>query len=496
MRSFARLACVMALALGGLSAFFFIAGHDIDRPDVSDVLPPPAPPISDEENMMPTLLGMTNRLVLSQSDKCFVVSCYRNHNWNRRLTIDGTSLVLTTQAAEDLADGILKTNAELFAAMEVAAKRSRAQYPPDWNLDNDCFLGFVNDSARYGRVWRFESDLYLYGSLVALRARRMRECGQSETAARDLLRLGEMFARLSYHLENGALVLHLRSPLLPVQEELVRSAVDDVLSDATVKQVDAALVRWSVAAREAFSRETRRGVLRAATMLPKFRDGISKVVIPETCFKWPDSVDVPKWLEALADALGQGVLAFPGYRRYLFQPNRSVKGWADIVRAVEPYAYAFPATADARTFFQAFGEAHPTHIRWMRRNGCGVSMVNLYSGWPGSYRLLGSAAFAAEAYRVAIAAARFNRKNGCPPPTLDALVPEFLPVVPRDPFDAARPLGYNAEQGTLHTVGAEGAFNGKVRDPRCPCVGLRVSELKYVIRLDGQRLKGPLKRVR
>ena len=189
----------MALALGGLSAFFFIAGYDIDRPDVSDVLPPPAPPISDEENMMPTLLGMTNRLVLSQSDKCFVVSCYRNHSWNRRLTIDGTSRVLTTQVAEDLADGILKTNAELFAAMEVAAKRSRAQYPPDWNLDNDCFLGFANDSARYGRVWRFESDLYLYGSLVALRARRMRECGQSETAARDLLRLGEMFAHHASH---------------------------------------------------------------------------------------------------------------------------------------------------------------------------------------------------------------------------------------------------------------------------------------------------------
>ena len=60
-KTFVRLVAVGALAVvltfAGLSAFFFVAGRDIDPPDVSDVLPSPRQPIADAENMVP----MVNR---------------------------------------------------------------------------------------------------------------------------------------------------------------------------------------------------------------------------------------------------------------------------------------------------------------------------------------------------------------------------------------------------------------------------------------------------
>jgi len=176
----------------------------------------------------------------------------------------------------------------------------------------------------------------------------------------------------------------------------------------------------------------------------------------------------------------------------LFQPNRTIGELADIIRETESYAYAIPYTAETRGRCHDFEAAHPTDVRWTRRNGCGTAEVNGYSSWS-AYRHLGVSAFVTEASRVSIAAARYKRKHGYAPPTLDSLVPEFLAEVPRDPFDASKQLGYNAEQGTLHTVGADGTFNGKVRDPRFRYGGLTTPKSRYIRRLDGRPLEIPLK---
>ena len=50
----------LVLALAGLVVFFFIeGGHDVDPPDVSDLLPPAPPPIEPSENMVPVLMDAT-----------------------------------------------------------------------------------------------------------------------------------------------------------------------------------------------------------------------------------------------------------------------------------------------------------------------------------------------------------------------------------------------------------------------------------------------------
>lgn len=97
-------ALAVAAASAGLSAFFFVAGRDIDPPDVSDVLPPPRQPIADAENMVPILLDATNRLALTKDDKYFINCCYRKDGWDRRLRLADADRTLTAQEATAWAD--------------------------------------------------------------------------------------------------------------------------------------------------------------------------------------------------------------------------------------------------------------------------------------------------------------------------------------------------------------------------------------------------------
>ena len=61
----------------------------------------------------------------------------------------------------------------------------------------------------------------------------------------------------------------------------------------------------------------------------------------------------------------------------------------------------------------------------------------------------------------AIASKRYQLRHGSYPPSLDALSPEFLPQVPRDPVDG-RPLRYQNAGKTylLYSVGNDNVDNG------------------------------------
>jgi hypothetical protein len=64
---------------------------------------------------------------------------------------------------------------------------------------------------------------------------------------------------------------------------------------------------------------------------------------------------------------------------------------------------------------------------------------------------------------VAVAAARYRAEKGRMPETLDALVPEYLPIVPRDPFDG-KPLRMVARDGrfVFYSVGPNTKDDGGV----------------------------------
>jgi hypothetical protein len=85
--------------------------------------------------------------------------------------------------------------------------------------------------------------------------------------------------------------------------------------------------------------------------------------------------------------------------------------------------------------------------------------------------------------------------HGQRPETLDALVPEYLPGLPRDPFAAAdRPIGYLRDdpQPRLYSVGANGVDEGGTYQlDRSGYVDSDVADLVFF--LNGDRPQAPWK---
>ena len=89
------------------------------------------------------------------------------------------------------------------------------------------------------------------------------------------------------------------------------------------------------------------------------------------------------------------------------------------------------------------------------------------------------------AYCGFVAAELYRRKTGRRPESLDALVPEFLPSVPTDPFDHGVALKYDVERGVVWTVGPDRDFTGDIQSGKKSYGRNR----KYVVNLDGSEVK-------
>jgi hypothetical protein len=73
--------------------------------------------------------------------------------------------------------------------------------------------------------------------------------------------------------------------------------------------------------------------------------------------------------------------------------------------------------------------------------------------------------------RIAIAIRRFALARGAPPPSLEALAPDFIEAVPQDPFGGAA-YRHDPSTGRVWSVGEDGADDGgRNADPRSPWSG-------------------------
>ena len=94
--------------------------------------------------------------------------------------------------------------------------------------------------------------------------------------------------------------------------------------------------------------------------------------------------------------------------------------------------------------------------------------------------------------RLILAAEKWRRAHGGEnPPALDALVPDYLAAVPKDPWSkSGEPIKYDAESGVAWSIGKEGEYDyrkvAKERKPADADKPLDVDTLKYAFRLDGK----------
>ena len=112
-------------------------------------------------------------------------------------------------------------------------------------------------------------------------------------------------------------------------------------------------------------------------------------------------------------------------------------------------------------------------------------VLNVMPVWNGFAMKVARGEFELFAAKVVVAAELYRRKTGHRPESLDALVPEFLPSVPTDPFDHGAALKYDAERGIVWTVGVDRNFNGE-KQPGKKSYGRNRS---YVVNLDGSKVE-------
>ena len=205
-------------------------------------------------------------------------------------------------------------------------------------------------------------------------------------------------------------------------------------------------------------------------------------------------------LSSVSGKLGKGVegvsrAAFkvPNFNRFSFHFNRSLaryyeesaKTHANLLRGKYDLAiraqYVLPQNPKWNL---------PVYPNWLGR----VVFASLaeQGGW--SCLLSAASRFAVSADRVVIAANRYRLDKGEYPRELQALVPDYLDAVPDDPFGDGK-LGFNVAQGTVHSVGENGGFDGVVPPEGAKVLhftnenGVRRWYTPYIRRLDGKPLE-------
>ena len=154
-----------------------------------------------------------------------------------------------------------------------------------------------------------------------------------------------------------------------------------------------------------------------------------------------------RFLAALATAC-------PGYARYSFQPNRTLSacraGLDDFCRRIDVNVYDSKyANESDRIVAGRFSR------NWL------ATRIPPVGGMRGAYRSFFRMRLDAYAKTAVLACRSYKVKYGKCPESLSALVPEFLPEVPRDPYDG-KELRYNAKDCFIWTRGEKLAFDGDV----------------------------------
>lgn len=119
----------------------------------------------------------------------------------------------------------------------------------------------------------------------------------------------------------------------------------------------------------------------------------------------------------------------------------------------------------------------PNHFddSWLPPESVKEALERAHVEWNTSLRMRAAHRLAVDGTRLMLALAAFRSEQGVYPPTLDALAPRYLPVIPEDPV-TGKPLAYRvldpaattASGYALYSLGLDGLDDGGVKDRVAP----------------------------
>ena len=435
------------LAILALVALTYAPVWDTAPPDVADlaVVRNAVPP---EENAYTYFLQATNALRRVDHG---LLSQYRQGLTNDDVTVAAA----------------LATNRPAIAWIKVGVERPHCQLP-------------VVDKWRCPTITSPISDFLEIGRLLATQARVERNQGRMSEATDTTLLLMRYGKRLQQ--ASGIIVEYL------VGSAIVSMGVDqarDLAHDRRCGAAERARLTAGLAELEAgagLENVVKGEYLFMTDMLQECRDG----TVYQSYLAWGFDPAIKRFLLTL---FGRA-LCFPNY---FMQYNRTRHWSADTLRMLSAHAatsYVDHPLRDRRTVLCSDlpqdrtcvpdCRRPPSHdTRWPFANALGRHIWRIASNTLDSViKLARRLESDLAATRLLLACRACEETTGNLPETLEALVPDYLPAVPRDPFDGA-PFRYSAERRLVYSVGEnladDGGTDGRERGRR------RAKDLVYTL---------------
>lgn len=345
-----------------------------------------------------------------------------------------------TNAAER-ADALLASNETFFATMSKGVRQK----------------SYRNVSPRVPPFETFSMPpIYTYinfARLLRLKAQRELERGDLESAAETIAEI-HAFGRLVLENEPSCVGYHLGGAIQSYAYGKMCDAVGMGLATDTMLDRFSELVKADAAAADADAARAIRGEYTIGRL---GLDGWTSTRV-EAGLDWINRVSVllygvlgcdysPTWTGRVTEAFYRLIVRWPGYMRFALHP-RDTRARLILSAHKALAGEDLPSEQSGKALFapNCFGNGIANvFVSALRASGKNVARIR----------------FAQTKSMVILAVAKWRLKNGeGNPPTLDALVPEFMPKVPVDPWDREhRPLSYDPEDGVVWSVGQRGCFN-------------------------------------
>ena len=430
------------LIWGTASLYFTIAGRDL--PDICfDKYIPPPQNLKPEENAYTaikefaenrttnnTLLfknyrlrkaylnGTTNRLALADEARAFIAA--------ESNTITVVKRILGSKGIEIPFEEVLTANVHICSLQRIThIYMVKATYEAA-NGDIAAGRRSLMDAYEVGRFLQSHTSLLSGMSLIITHV----TCAGALAAARN-----QLFA--PYEDENW------RKQLQKLHLEICDENAEDAKNAARMNLVG-------------FSRATARTY--ASNMSPKtiseeyLKSAVLDLIQPNS-----SSLRLKTWAQARFFITPLATIC-PGYVQYSIQPNRSLDtiqtSLDEFCRKIDEPGYDVKYANDSCDSETGFFSRN-----WL---GERIFSSHRHNEW---YRLTFRMRFGKIAQATLFACRSYKAKYGKYPETLSALIPEFLPEVPRDPYEGCE-LRYNAKEGFIWTRGEKLSFNGVVQTSR------------------------------
>lgn len=443
-----------------VTAWFYIGGietGDTSLQDDADLLWSP-PEVADEDNAFIAIMAATNLINCAtlgtnswdKADMSFV-SGYANINTNRDST---ARRIRADPGAGEKADRIIADNEAFYAAFAKGLERK----------------GFRNTLPPLSKEIRFTvlplGVFFRMSNLWRLKIQREMECGEWSAAVSDVETL-HRFGRIVSDNATTIVDINVGNSI----ESMARSKIQDLVTcgGLTASQL-ARFAELVDADAKAEPENVARAVKGEYTYLRAHLDLMSpeyvlslvgftfstanklKEICKKICsMEFGVSVSEGSSLDRVAECLVRTVVSWPGYFRYTFHRKTTQKRLADVAHKALKGEIDDAAHEDC-------------HFGVFARNGMGRAIVRA-AAFAYQQAVVGKdrvrAVFARGKTQLVIAAARWRLDHdGELPPTLDALVPQYLPAVPLDPWSkGGKPFSYDAATGVVWSVGESGDFD-------------------------------------